>query len=86
MTDTREERLARIRARAKEHGDAMESATWFTAGELAKRWGIALTTVYEIPIADLFYKRFGKGQHPVRRYPPAAVMAFESADAIQQSA
>lgn len=80
MTDSRDERIARIRARAKEHGEALESATWFTSAELAKRWGVSATTVYMIPVTELPFKRFGKGKHPIRRYSPAAVLAFESAD------
>lgn len=85
MRDTTEQ-LARIKARAKAHGEALESATWFTSSELAARWGVSVTTIYVIPVAELPYKRFGKGKRPIRRYSPADVLAFEASDSAKQSA
>jgi hypothetical protein len=81
-----EERMARIRARATAHDEAIESVKWPTAAQLAARWNVSLTTVYEIPRERLPYKEFGGGKKPRRRYYPAGVAAFEADDSRYSTA
>jgi hypothetical protein len=80
------ERMARIRARATAHDEAIESVKWPTAAQLAARWNVSLTTVYEIPRERLPYKEFGGGQKPRRRYRPTDVAAFEADDTAYTTA
>jgi hypothetical protein len=76
-------RLATIRERAAEHQEELESQRWWKPKQLADRWGIAVTTVYDIPASELPFKTFGKGKKfPRRRYSPAAVEKFEASGNI----
>lgn len=73
------DRIARIRERRQQHEEEMLSVHWFTPALLANRWGISETTVREIPASELPYKEFGAGEQlKRRRYPPAAVLAYEA--------
>lgn len=73
------ERLQRIRERRQKHEEEMLSVQWFTPAILAARWGIADSTVRNIPEQELPYKEFGTGEllHR-RRYHPDDVAAFEA--------
>ncbi len=75
------DRIERIRARAAAHHEEIESVAWPTAAQLAARWGVGVSTVYEIPRERLPYKAFGTGRRPRRRYRPDGVAAFEADDA-----
>lgn len=69
--------LAQIRARAAAHQEALDP-TWLTPQLLAARWGVSVTTVRDIPRAELPYKEFGRGlKLRRRRYSPQAVAAYE---------
>jgi hypothetical protein len=62
-----DDRMARIRVRAAAHDESIESGRWPTAAQLAARWNLSVTAVYEIPRELLPYKSFGKGARPRRR-------------------
>jgi hypothetical protein len=72
------DRMQRIRERQRDHDQALEAATWFTAAQLAHRWHVSLTTVYMIPRTALPYLSIGQGKRPIRRYSPTAVTAYEA--------
>jgi hypothetical protein len=70
--------LAEIRRRAKEHEEEIVSPTWYTPLQLAARWGIGRSSVYEIPFEQLRYKEFGQGKKlKRRRYREDWVLAYE---------
>lgn len=71
--------LAEIRARRLRHEEEMLSVHWFTVSLLAARWGIAESTVRDIPADQLPYKTFGAGEQlKRRRYHPDDVARFEA--------
>jgi hypothetical protein len=76
-----DDRMARIRVRAAAHDESIESGRWPTAAQLAARWNLSVTAVYEIPRELLPFKAFGRGPRPRRRYHPDGVAAFEANDA-----
>lgn len=71
--------LAELRADAARRNLALDRDASFTPQELALRWKLGETTVRDIPRDELGYFEFGQGvKHRRRRYPRAAVLAYEA--------
>ena len=72
--------LDEIRARAAAHAEEIDALSWYKPSDLAKRWGVAVSTVHKIPIEELRYKNFGHGEQlKTRRYRSDWVEAYENA-------
>lgn len=71
--------FATLADRAREHQRDLDAKTrYLSVTDLAARWGVAGSTVREIPKEDLPYMPVGKGKKAVhRRYHPDDVDAYE---------
>ncbi|HWL39406.1 MAG TPA: hypothetical protein VNO75_04135 [Gemmatimonadaceae bacterium] len=74
--------LQPYRDRARAHQEEIDlRINYLTVNKLAARWGVAASTVRDIPREELPYKEFGSGvKLKRRRYHPDDVLAFEARD------
>lgn len=71
--------IPELREDAARRNLALDPSAAFTVRELAQRWKLGETTVRDIPRDELPYMEFGSGlRHRRRRYPRAAVLAYEA--------
>jgi hypothetical protein len=71
--------LEEVRARTARHDAELDRNTkFFSVADLAKRWGVSVSTVRAIPRERLPWTNLGHGLvRELRRYHPDAVASYE---------